>query len=71
MPGYEVYVQRFRITEWRNGAVFRTEPLEHGWHDKSVADANRPRESGIIYAAASDDFARTHMTIRVKKEGTP
>jgi hypothetical protein len=32
-----------------------------------VVDANRPRESGIQFVAASDDFARTHMTIRIRR----
>jgi len=64
-----VYVQPFLITEWRDGAVLRTEAQEHGWYDEAVVQANKPRESGVIYAAANDEFAQTHMTVRIKKEG--
>lgn len=67
---YEVYVQPFLITEWRDGCVFRTQRQECGWHDKSVVDANRPRESGVTYAAANDAFAQANMTIRKRKAGT-
>jgi hypothetical protein len=63
-PAYEEYRELFRITEWRDGCVFRTESLGYGWFPQAEVKANRPAESDLIYAAASDEFAQTHMTIR-------
>jgi hypothetical protein len=30
---YELYRELWRITEWRDGAVFKTEMVEKGWYD--------------------------------------
>jgi hypothetical protein len=59
---YEVYREKFRITEWRDGCVYRTESLGCGWF--AMPESERPSEIGIMYAAASDEFARNNMTIR-------
>jgi len=64
---YEVYVQPFLVTEWRDGCVFRTKPQEHCWLPESAVKGNRPQESGTVYAAPSDEFSRSHMTIRIRK----
>jgi hypothetical protein len=65
---YEVYRARFQVVEWKEGAIFRTKSLGTGWFPESEVEANRPRDTSIIYVAASDEFARTQMTIRLKKE---
>ncbi len=61
---YEEYREKIRITEWRDGCVYRTESLGTGWFPQDVINGNLPRETSILYIAADDDFARTHMTIR-------
>jgi hypothetical protein len=69
MPGnlqYEVYVEIFDISEWRCGFVYRTVSRGCDWVDTNVVDANKPANSGIIYAAATDEYAQTHATIRRK-----
>lgn len=64
---YEVYVEKFIIDEWRDGCIFRTASQGYGWFPKVEVDNNKPRETQVIYAAASDEFANSNMTIRVKK----
>jgi hypothetical protein len=61
---YEEYREVFKITEWRDGCIYKTVSLGHGWFSKDIIDINKPDESNLIYAAASDDFARENMTIR-------
>ena len=61
---YEVYVEEFHVTEWKDGAVYETESFGHKWIPEEVRNNNIPRESNIIYAAANDEFAKNNMTIR-------
>jgi len=51
---FELYQEVFRITEWRDGCVFRTEQVGHDWFPESVVKANRPRETNLIYCPPSD-----------------
>jgi hypothetical protein len=60
----ERYVEKVRVTQWRNDCVYRTESLGTGWFPESAITANVPQKTWILYVAASDEFARTHMTIR-------
>ena len=64
---YEQYMEQFRITAWKDGCIYRTETLGTGWFPSAQIAANQPAVSGIIYAAASDEFAQTHSTIRRSK----
>ena len=64
---FEVYVETYEITEWRDGCVYATASRGYAWHDKAAVDANRPAETGIVYAAASTDVALTHQTIRLAR----
>lgn len=66
---YEVYRERFRVTEWRDGCVYHTQSEGCGWFDADVVTANRPGATNILYVAASDDYAQTHSTIRIKRGG--
>jgi hypothetical protein len=66
---YDVYVSKHKITGYREGAVYSTLLLETGWFPQEDVNANIPDISGILYAAASDEFASTHMTIRTRKNG--
>jgi len=61
MSVYEVWREVFRITEWRDGAVYRTISEGHRWVDHGVSP---PR--GYIYAPPSEDPPNTAMTIRRK-----
>lgn len=61
---YDVYQSLYRIDEYRDGAVYRTTLLSTGWFRKEDV----PAISGLLCMAASDHFARTHMTIRTRKE---
>lgn len=63
---YEVYMEKYRITEWRDGCVYRTESLGYGWFDAEEAKA--PQDKNIRYAAASTEVALTQMTIRRKRD---
>ncbi len=65
----EQYREKVQITKWRDGAVMETRSLGCGWFAEDVVEANKPRESGIMYIAASDDFARNNMTVRVARDG--
>lgn len=65
---YDVYREKYKITEYRDGAVYRTESQGVGWFPMEDVDANVPAISGIGYVAANDEFARTNMTIRTRKE---
>jgi len=61
---FEQYREKFRITEWRDGCVYRTESLGYDWFPDEVIQANRPGSTGFIYAAASTEVACNQMTIR-------
>lgn len=67
---YEVYRELFKITEWRDGCVFKTESQGYAWFDLEVEKANRPAETNLIYASPSDEFSLGNMTIRIKKPVT-
>jgi hypothetical protein len=58
---------KFRITEWKDGAVFRTEHVETGWFAEDETTANRPSETEILFIAPSDKFSQENMTIRIKR----
>jgi len=64
---YEEYREKFRITSWRDGCVYGTVSLGCGWFPAEEIQANRPGSTGIMYVAASDEFARNHMTVRRAK----
>ena len=65
---YEVYMEKFLITMWRDDAVYRTESKGCDWFLDSVVKANKPRLTNGMYVAASDKFAETHSTIRRRHE---
>jgi hypothetical protein len=64
---YEVYVELFQITMWRDGCVYATESRGCGWYPKTLTDANRPAATWLMYVAASDEYAQTHSTIRLAR----
>lgn len=40
----------FKITEWRDGYVYKTEELGDEWIDQSVIDNNKAKETNLLYA---------------------
>lgn len=59
-------MELFRITEWRDGCVFKTESQGHDWFNKAVVDANKPAETNLIYASPNGEYA-DQVNIRRKK----
>jgi len=62
---YELYREKFKITEWRDGAIFRTASEGLEWFDEDVVKGNVPKETDVLYAPPSTSFEG--MTIRHKK----
>jgi hypothetical protein len=46
---FEVYKEKFRVTEWRNDQVFSVESMGEGWFPEDEVKANVPSESEILY----------------------
>ena len=67
MPAFDLYVETHSVDEWRDGCVYRTTSLGYEWVPEAVVKANRPAETGIIYAAASTEVAMRQQTIRVSR----
>jgi hypothetical protein len=61
---YEVYREKYVVTEWRDGCVYKTLSVETGWFD--LEETEHP-PFGVSYAAASDEFAENNSTIRKKR----
>jgi hypothetical protein len=61
---YELYMEKFLITMWRDGTVYRTESQGCGWIPERVYIDNKPSKTNVMYIAATDEYARTHMTTR-------
>lgn len=68
---YEQYVEAFEVTEWRDGCIYGTKTLGCGWFPTARVKANIPRDTNIVYVAASDEFAQNNMTIRRAQTGGP
>lgn len=61
---FEVYVEKFQITKWRDGYVYATQSLGCGWFPTAEVNGNEPRRTNITYVSASDEYACTKSTIR-------
>lgn len=62
---YEVFTERRRITEWRDGCVYRTLSEGLHWVDMLTVETNKPGETNITYAPPPTSFKG--MTIRRKR----
>lgn len=62
---YELYRERYRITEWRNGTVYAVESEGCHWVEDSVYDANVPAVTGILYASVTD-----HDGVTIRRKAT-
>jgi hypothetical protein len=63
----EYYLTKYRITEWKDDSVYRTEKLETGWFDAVIVDTNKPGETDLMFVPANDEFAKTNPMVRAKK----
>ena len=65
---YEVYKEVWKITEWKDGAVYRTESVGSGWFLEAVVKANRPAVTNLIYSVPSlnDPTAPTLLIRKVR-----
>jgi hypothetical protein len=64
----EHYMEKYRITQWKDGCIYRTESEGYGWFSDTVLKANRPGETNVVYGAASTEVALAQQTIRKAKE---
>jgi len=64
---YELYMEKFRITEWHGDTIYRTQTLGCDWFPAETIDGNYPHYTGFMYVAASDEFAQNNVTIRRAK----
>ena len=62
---FERYMEKFIVTQWKDGCVYKTQSLGCAWFPDDVI--NDHRDPSVMYVAASDDFARTHASIRRQK----
>jgi hypothetical protein len=60
----QFYREKFLITQWKDGAIFKTKSLGCDWFDEDVV--NNPKKN-IMYVAANDKFAQMNSTVRRKK----
>lgn len=67
---YEVLREVWRITERRDGAVFKTEYQGIGWYDETLVKANRSADTNLTYQAPSTDklpYEGSWLMIRSKR----
>ena len=57
-------MEKVEILSWRDGCVLGTRSLGCGWFPSEEIDGNKPAQTGIMYVAASNDFARDNPTVR-------
>jgi hypothetical protein len=48
---YQLWREVWRIIEWKDGAIFRTEKIEDDWYDSVTVHQNIPRETNLLYVA--------------------
>lgn len=65
MTTYECYVEVYRITEWRDGCVYKTERVGFEW-----VEADTPAPCGFVHSPPSTTWVQANPnlpTIRRKK----
>lgn len=68
MGDYKVRREVFRITEWKNGEVYRTVSEGYYWLDEDYVKNNKPGETNIIYASPSSEYL---YQVNIKRNPTP
>lgn len=64
MP-YELYREKFRITEWKEGAIYKTASEGCHWFDQELVENNIPSDTQVLYVAPSTS-SNVPITIRRK-----
>lgn len=49
MSEYELFRSKWRVTEWLDGAIYRTQLLESDWYDMDDVDHANTVETNILY----------------------
>jgi hypothetical protein len=49
----------FKVTQWRDGCVFKTEEMGDHWIDQSTLDANNVVKTNLIYAPLTNFKLKT------------
>lgn len=62
---YEILMEKFIITEWKDGTVYRTESRGLEWISGEDLKNNTAADTGIIWAPAPLDYKG--QTIRTKR----
>lgn len=53
---YEVYREVYQVTDWRDGAIRSTESQGARWVSQTDVDANRPADTGLVYASPPSSY---------------
>jgi hypothetical protein len=61
---YELYRARYRILEWRDDSVYKTEFVDTGWFGEDEIEANKPRETNILFVTSNDTEPLVHIRRR-------
>lgn len=67
---YESYCEVWRITEMRDGAVYKTEKVGKAWVPMGAYGDGVKGVGGLIYAALSTNDPEVNTLLRRKRSGT-
>lgn len=62
---YEVWREVWKVTERRDGAIYKTEKVSEGWFDMEFVKANQSSGSDTLYVMGGDNCLA--VAIRRKK----
>ncbi len=64
---YELFRSQWRITEWRDGCVFKTEHIKDAWFTEEEIKNNKPLETNVTYGPpVKPSTTREFLGIRKK-----
>lgn len=50
MSDFELYRSQWRVTAWKDGAVYQTELVTTSWFPVDQVENNKPAETGVTYS---------------------
>ena len=59
---FELYRTKWRITAWRDGAVYATEAVETAWFPMHEVENNKPADTGYTFSSPVE--ANTQAELR-------
>lgn len=62
MSDFELYRSQWRITAWKDGAVYKTELVKTDWFPTDAIENNRPAETNLTYSPPIE--ANTQAEVR-------